>query len=396
MRILMIHNYYQHRGGEGVAYVAEAAALRQLFHEVDTDTLDNAVDLPKLNPFQLAARTIWSVQSYRHVRSMLLRKQYDILHVHNTFPLYSPSVYDAARSCGVPVVQTLHNYRLFCMQTGLFRDGHICEECPDAGNAWPGIRHKCYRNCTSASLACGALLEVHRLLKTWHRKVDAFIAVSECVRQKYVSNGWNTEKIFVKHNTVSPVPEVGRGEMNNFVTVGRLSEDKGLFTLLDAWEWLAKGADKHDVPSLDIIGDGPLLETIKREVFERGLSHYITLTGRLSLDETYAAMGSATATVLPSVRYEPCSRSIAESFAKGTPVIAAKIGGAEELLDDSVNGFHYPPGDAHALAETVKRLAFNPELSITMRRAARQKFDRDYHPQKDVEKLVKIYSAVLH
>ncbi|MDF7807625.1 glycosyltransferase family 4 protein [Pontiellaceae bacterium B12219] len=390
----MLHNFYQHRGGEGVAFAVESQSLRDLGHVVDIVTLDNAVDLPQLNPVRLALRTIWSISSYRKIRNLLNEKSYDVLHVHNFFPLFSPAVYDAARSCGVPVVQTLHNYRLFCMQTGLFRDGRICEECPKAGNALLGIRHRCYRGSLPASLACGAMLEWHRFRKTWLRKVDAYIAVSECVKQKYVSNGWNSETMFVKHNTVTPVPEVGSGEKNNFVTVGRLSEDKGLLSLLDAWEWLAKDTD--GVPNLVIIGDGPLRETIEREILTRELSHCVTLTGRLSLDETYTAMGSATATVLPSVRFEPCSRSIAESFAKGTPVIAAKIGGAEELLDDSVNGFHYPPGDASALAEIVKKLATNPDLASEMRQAARQKFDTDYHPQKDVKQLVEIYSAVLN
>jgi glycosyltransferase involved in cell wall biosynthesis len=394
MRILVLHNYYQHRGGEGVAVAAESAALRELGHEVDVHSLDNAVDLPRLNAVQLALRTIWSYSSYKRVRRLLQEKRYDVMHVHNFFPLYSPAVYDAARSCGVPVVQTLHNYRLFCMQSGLFRDGKVCERCSAVGNVLPGVRHRCYRGNFSASIVCGSMIEVHRLRKTWHKRVDLFIAVSECVKWKYVENGWDSNKILVKPNTVIPVPEIGTGGKRNFVTVGRLSDDKGLFVLLDAWAHLKRMLRAQDVPELFIIGDGPLEEELKHLIERRELSDVIKLTGRLSLDETYMAMGNATATILPSVRYEPCSRSIAESFAKGSPVIAAKIGGAVELVDDGITGFHFPPGDAIALAEKVE-LAMKACAGSSMRQAAREKFDRSFHPDIDATTLIKIYTSVL-
>ncbi len=392
----MLHNYYQHRGGEGVSFTAESEALRALGHDVDTYTLDNATDLPKLNAVQLACRTIWSKESSCTVKKLLGRKPYDILHVQNSFPLLSPSVYDAAKACGVPVVQALRNYRLFCMQTGLFREGEICEECSGKRHSWSGIRHKCYRNNLAASITVSAMLEIHRLRKTWRNRVDAYIAVSGCVKEKYVSNGWDAGKIHVKHNTVFPPPEPGNGEAGNFVVVGRLSEDKGLLLLLDAWGLLLNKCEKDEMPQLCIVGDGPLGSVLCQEIIKRNLTSFVTMSGRLSLNDTYDALGKAVASIQPSVRYEPCSRAIAESYAKGTPVIAAKIGGAVELVEDGVSGFHFPAGDAEALAESVLKFIRNPELGRLMRKKTREKFDGEFAPDTNAKQLLDIYSSVLN
>jgi glycosyltransferase involved in cell wall biosynthesis len=283
----MLHNFYQHRGGEGVSFAAESEALRALGHEVDTFTLDNAIDLSAGNKIQLAVNTIWCRSSYQAVQKKLREKKYDLLHVQNFFPLLSPSVYDAARSCGVPVVQALRNYRLFCMQTGLFRDGKICTDCSEKKHAWAGIKHRCYRGSLGGSLTVASMIEFHRLRNTWANRVDAFIAVSDCVKQKYVSNGWKPEQIRVKHNTVSPAPNIGTGEGGHFVEVGRLSEDKGLFVLLDAWDALIQQCGAGVVPLLKIIGDGPLEQALRERVNQRGLSECVVVTGRLSLDKTF-------------------------------------------------------------------------------------------------------------
>ncbi|MEI6891600.1 MAG: glycosyltransferase [Pontiella sp.] len=392
----MIHNYYKHRGGEGISFAAEAEALRALGHVVDTFSLDNAVDLEKRNRIQTAINSIWSRESYNTVRSLLQNKSYDVLHVQNFFPLLSPSVYDAAKSCGVPVVQALRNYRLFCMQTGLFRDGKICESCSGGKHSWAGIKHRCYRDSLGASLTLSVMIEFHRLRNTWANRVDAFVAVSDCVKQKYVSNGWNPNQIRVKHNTVSPAPDIGKGEQGNFVVVGRLSEDKGLLVLLDAWEILMQQCSPEDIPLLKVIGDGPLEQTLRDDVVRRGLSDCVVIVGRLLLEATYTELGNALASIQPSVRFEPCSRTIAESYAKGTPVIAAKIGGTVELVSDGVSGFHFEPGDASALAEIVYRLWKDPKIALSMRATARKFFDDKFSPQKNAEQLVSIYEAVIN
>ncbi len=395
MRILMLHNFYRHRGGEGVSFAVEAEALRSLGHEVDTFSMDNAVDLGASNKIRTALNAVWSRESYDMVRSLLEKKSYDILHVQNFFPLLSPSVYDAAKSCGVPVVQALRNYRLFCMQTGLFRDGKICENCSGGKHSWAGIRHRCYRGSLGASLTLGAMIEFHRARQTWAKRVDAFIAVSDCVKQKYVSNGWKSDQIRVKHNTVSPAPDPGNGEQGFFVVVGRLSEDKGLLVLLDAWDLLMKKCAQGDAPLLKIIGDGPLEQNLRKEVVRRGLSDAVEVAGRLSLEETYSELGLALASIQPSVRFEPCSRTIAESYAKGTPVIAAKIGGAAELVDEGVSGFYFEPGDASALAEMILRLSNDPGIALAMRAATRTFFDQNFSPQKNAEQLAAIYQDVI-
>ncbi|MDF7799792.1 glycosyltransferase family 4 protein [Pontiellaceae bacterium B1224] len=393
MNVLMLHNYYRHRGGEGVSFAAEVEALRALGHEVDTFFVDNVEELGQQNALQLAVNTIWSRKSYRTVRELLQKKAYDILHVQNFFPVLSPSVYDAARDAGVPVVQALRNYRLFCMQTGLFRDGGICEACSNGKHSWAGIRHRCYRGSLPASLTVSAMQEIHRIRGTWKNRVDAYVAVSSCVKDKYVSNGWKPDRIFVKHNTVSPIPEPGNGEGGFFVVAGRLSEDKGLPVLLEAWKKLT--AENDMVPGLVIIGDGPLEQNIANTIEHSRLTGHVRMMGRLLLSETYELIGRAAATIVPSVRFEPCSRTIAESYAKGTPVIAANIGGAVELVDDGRSGFKFMPGDAAALAVAVMQIVANSKMANEMRANARLKFDNEFAPSVNARQLEAIYGTVI-
>lgn len=395
MRILILHNYYQHRGGESVAMHCEVRGLQAAGHDVEVFTLDNAVDLHCRNRISLAVQTVWSISSYRKVKAILDDGTFDVMHVHNYFPLFSPAVYDAARASGVPVVQTLHNYRPFCMQTGLFRAGTVCEECGVRNSAWPGIRHRCYRGSWVQSMVAGTMLEVHRMLKTWHRKVDAFIAVSDFVRDKYIENGFDPSRLFTKRNTLNPVPSPKKGDGKFFISVGRLSEDKGLMVLLDAWEKL-RNAHSEEVPQLKIVGDGPLLDTIASEIRRRDLSDCVKMTGRVSSEHVITLLGKATASILPSIRFEPCSRTVAESYAVGTPVLAASIGGTEEMILNETTGLLFLPGDAAGLSECVEKMAFcNERRSKEMRGAARIYFEANFHPDRDNEQLEEIYRMVI-
>ena len=394
MKILMIHNFYKKRGGEGFSFAAESKALRELGHEVDVYSVDSATDLPR-NQLALAINTIWSRKSYRRVKALLQKKQYDILHVQNFFPLFSPSVYRAARECGVPVVQALRNYRLLCIQPEFFRDGALCEDCLMRGNAFPGIRRRCYRNSFFPSLVLGLFQEFHRRRKTWRRDVDGYVAVSNWVKQRYVSAGWDPNKIFVKHNTVSPMPETGEGKGGYFVCVGRVSLEKGIPVLLDAWERLFERMETEAVPRLKIIGDGPLLSELQERVAQSDLSCVVELTGRLPHEETQEMVGEAMATIQPAIWHEPCGRTIIESYAKGTPVIAAAAGGSPELIDNGVCGWLFPPGDARALADAVLELQQRLKESSEMRARARDHFDKNFSPRGNAEQLTDIYEKVI-
>ncbi|MEL6903030.1 MAG: glycosyltransferase, partial [Cyanobacteria bacterium J06606_4] len=251
MRILSIHNAYQIRGGEDVSTAAEQALLRRYGHTVDVYE-ENNDRIGKISSGQLALRTLWSREAYQTVRTKLQQHRYDIVHIQNFFPLISPSVYYAARAENIPVVQTLRNYRLICPNALFFRDGGVCEDCIGRAIPYPGIVHGCYRNSAVASAAVAAMVTGHRLLKTWHRSVDRYITLTRFAKNKMIEGGLPADKIVVKPNFVDPEPQVGTGTGGYALYVGRLSVEKGLDTLIAAWEQL-----EHPYP-LKIVGDGPL------------------------------------------------------------------------------------------------------------------------------------------
>src|SRR5581483_9761958 len=190
-----------------------------------------------------AARTVWSRPAYRVLRELLRAHRPAVAHFHNTFPLISPAAYYACRAERVPVVQTLHNFRLLCPNALFFRDGRVCEDCLGKAVPWPGVAHKCYRGSRSASAAVCTMLTVHRALGTWHTAVDRFIALTDASRRKFVAGGLPADKIAVKANFVDPDPGPGTGAGGYGVFVGRLSAEKGVGTLLKAWQQLGR-----DVP----------------------------------------------------------------------------------------------------------------------------------------------------
>ena len=234
-------------------FLAETALLESYGHRVVRYITHND-RVAELNSVTLAGKTVWNSSAYRELRNLIHLEQPDVAHFHNTFPLVSPAGYYAARAEGVPVVQTLHNYRLLCPNALFFRDGGVCEDCKSKAITWPGVVHKCYRGSRAASGVVTAMLTTHRALRTWRKKVDVYIALTEFARRKFIEGGLPAGKIIVKPNFVYPDPGPGEGEGGFALFVGRLSFEKGVGTLLAAWEHL----DRR-IP-LKIVGDGPLTE----------------------------------------------------------------------------------------------------------------------------------------
>lgn len=256
MRILMAHCRYQIRGGEDECYEAEQRLLRAAGVEVDTYEDDNR-RIEQLGPLRAACDTVWSTSAYRAIRARLHEKHYDIVHVHNFFPLISPAVYYAAQAEGCSVVQTLHNYRLSCPAAIFYRDGRVCEDCLGKAIPWPGVLHGCYRGSRAGTATIAAMLGVHRLLGTWQRKVDLYIALNEFMRRKAIAGGLPAERIVVKPNFVGSDPGAGEGQGGFALFTARLNPEKGVAELLAAWRRLGRR-----IP-LKIMGDGPLTEMVK-------------------------------------------------------------------------------------------------------------------------------------
>jgi len=382
MRILAIHNYYQIRGGEDECYEAEMELLQKHGHLVDLYQEKNE-RVAALGKLRTAARTLWSRQSYQAVKQRLTAQAYDVVHVQNFFPLISPSVYYAARDRGVPVVQTLHNYRLLCPNALFFRDGKVCEDCMGKEIAYPGVIHRCYRQSKTASAGVAMMLAFHRAKNTWLEQVDLYIALTEFARQKFIEGGLPADKIVVKPNFVGLDPGIGEGQGGYALYVGRLSVEKGLDTLLAAWKQL-----KSHIP-LKIVGEGPLAAQVIEATKQLPSVEWL---GRRPMTEVYDLMGEAKFLVFPSKWYETFGRVAVEAFAKGTPVIAANIGAIAELVEAGRTGLHFRPGDAEDLATQIEWALENSEKLSQMRQAARVEFEAKYTAEKNYQRLMDIYA----
>jgi glycosyltransferase involved in cell wall biosynthesis len=390
MRVLVVHNSYQHPGGEDAVVAAETRLLM-----THGDTVieyrrhnDELQDQSKLRAILAGTDTIWSSASHRALRDLLVREKPDVAHIHNMFPLISPSAYYACADAGVPVVQTLHNYRLLCPAATFFRDSRVCESCLGLSVPWPGVVHGCYRNSRAATSAVSGMLTVHRALRTWKKKVDVYIALSEFARNKFIEGGLPPERIVVKHNFVYPDPEPKDGEGQYALYVGRLSEEKGVRVLLSAWSKLALS-----VP-LRIAGDGPLHEEVVSEIARRQLEQ-VDFLGRVPPEDIFRWTHDARFLVFPSVCFENFPLAIAEAFACGLPVIASRLGAMAEIVADGKAGLHFTAGDSSDLAAKVDWAWTHPEEMRAMGQAARAEYEAKYTAERNYQQLMNIYGRAI-
>jgi len=385
MKILLVHNRYRIPGGEDTVVQAEQSMLEEHGHEVALLESDNADIHGGLDQLRTGIGTVYSRDGKRRVAAEIDRFRPDVMHVHNFILLFSPAVYFAAREKGVPVVQTLHNYRLVCPKAILFRDGHVCEDC--VGRVpLPGIRHACYRGSRMATAAIVAMLMVHRGLGTWTDRVDVYIALTEFARAKLVAGGMPAEKVTVKPNFVQPSPAVGNGTGGFALFVGRLSEEKGVSTLLAAWKHLAK-----EIP-LRIAGDGPLVEIVKSATRE---SQGVEWLGRVTREQVTELMQRAWILIFPSIWYEGFPMSFVEAFAVGLPVVASDLGSMSSLIRHQQTGLHFRAGDAEDLVTQVRWARSHPEAYQEMRRAVRREFEAKYTADRNHDMLLNIYQTAI-
>jgi glycosyltransferase involved in cell wall biosynthesis len=381
MRINILHNTYQQAGGEDSVVANEEMLLRKHGHEVHLHTVSNDSIHGLWSKVVTAWQTPYSWWGRREAMRIIEKTCPDVVHIHNFFPLLTPSIYDAFREAKVPVVQTLHNYRTICSGALLMRDGKPCEDCIK-GTPYQAVLHGCYRDSRLGSLAVARMVDTHRRRRTWADKVDRFIALAEFAKEKFVEAGFPSEKIVVKPNFVEAVEFVATADANRngALFVGRLSEEKGIETLLRAWELL-------DVP-LCIIGDGPLMDRMRRKAPEP-----VALLGRKKPKQVAEEMARAAFLVMPSECYESFPMTIAETFACGLPVIASRLGAMAEIVEDNVTGLHFTPGDAEDLAKKVRWASEHPEDMRRMGRNARQIYEEKYTPEINYRQLIAIYEG---
>jgi glycosyltransferase involved in cell wall biosynthesis len=381
MNILMAHNYYQQSGGEDQVFADESQLLEQYGHHVHRFTMHND-QIDGTSQLALLGKTIWNREVYAELRSLIRQHKIQVVHFHNTFPLISPAAYYAAKAEKVAVIQTLHNYRLFCLNALFLRDGKVCEDCLGQPVPWQGVRHSCYRDNTAASAAVATMLTTHRLLQTWNQQVDAYIALTEFARDKLIQGGLPATKVIVKPNFVNPDPGFGQGEGNYALFVGRLSVEKGIDVLLTAWERLGQ-----KIP-LKILGDGTLAPQVS-DAAQKWVG--VEWLGRQPMEQVYALMKSAQFLIFPSKWYEGLPRTLIEAFACGTPVIAANLGAMSSFVTAYETGLHFQPGNADDLVTQVEWAIAHPQKLQQMRRNARSVFEKHYTPIESHQTLVNIY-----
>jgi len=383
VRILIVHNHYQRPGGEDVGVCDESGVLREHGHEVELLEADNDHIHGFLASAKTALTSIYNRSSKRRMAAALARVKPDIVHVHNFFPVFSPSIYYACIEAGIPLVQTLHNYRLVCPSGILFRDGKVCEDCLGRKFAWPGVLHGCYRN-SRAGTACVATMNfVHRWMKTYER-ASALIVLTEFARCKFLEAGFRADKLVVKSPFVDVDPGIGNGKGDYFLFVGRLSEEKGILPLMKAWKELGTLAP------LRIAGDGPLADYCRHS---QESVPGIEFLGHRSRSEINELMKGARALIFPSLWYEGVPRTILESFATGTPVIASKLGSMETLVQDRWTGLHFEAGEVAALTGQVKWALEHPPEWQRMRELARAEYEAKYCAEPNYQMLMRIYEA---
>ena len=385
MKILAVHNRYQRPGGEDQVFLDETTLLESQNHHVLRYEVHNE-QVKHMGRLTLAKDTVWNTSAYRELRALIRRERPDVAHFHNTLPLVSPAGYYAARAEGVPVIQTLHNYRLLCPVALFFRDGRVCEDCMGKAVPWPGVVHGCYRGSRAASGVIATMLTVHRALRTWTEMIDVYVALTEFARNKFIEGGLPAGKIVVKPNFVAPDPGRGQGGGGYALFVGRLAPEKGTGTMLDAWDRLATKFP------LKIVGDGPLKDQVVRVAARRSDVEWL---GHRPVADVHALMRKADMLVFPSQWYETFGRVAAEAFAAGTPVIAADIGAVAELVEHGRTGLKFRPGDPEDLAAQVGWALSHPAELRRMREEVRAEFETKYTAERNYLALMEIYEAAL-
>lgn len=376
--VLTMHNYYRRPGGEDHVFQNEAALLEACGHKVlRYEEHNNRI---QENPLGAARDAIWSRRTFDCLKNLTRSESFDLAHFHNTFPLISPSAYYAVRRAGVPVVQTLNNFRLICAGGTLSRNGSVCESCVEQRSLLPAIARGCYRNSRPATIALATMLAVHRAAGTYQSQVDIYIAQSEFARRKFIEGRLPPDRIVVKPNFVTSDIKLGEGQGDFALFAGRLSEEKGIRPLTEAWQSLG------NIP-LKVAGDGPL-----RDV--RWPAN-VSWLGHQPRQNLLALMQSARVLVFPSICYENAPITVIEAFACGLPVIASNIGSIPEFVTHRKTGLLFASGDAEDLARQVRWAFDHPEELKAMRVNARREYEEKYTAERNYKMLMAIYEMAI-
>ena len=388
MKILFIHNRYKQYGGEDVAVELETSILKERGHEVKTIFFDNAPIEGLFPKITAGFQSIYNSSSASKVSKAIREFKPEIIHIHNLFFIASPSVIYAAHKHRIPVVLTLHNYRLICANALLLRNGQVCELCTQKTFPFAGIRYKCYRNSATESALVTSITGIHKILNTWKNKIHTYVALTEFSRLKILHSSLHIpeNKIITKPNFI---PDPGEGRIQReefFLFVGRIVKEKGVHILAKAFAQMPEN-------KVLVIGDGPERITLQEEFKEYPNIHFI---GYMEKTKIVEYIKRCKALICPSIWYEGAPLTILEAFATGTPVIASRLGSMIESITDGFNGLHFTAGDAEDLSRTVMLFLKETETNPMFYKNARQTYLQKYHEKIHYDAILKIYENAIN
>ncbi len=387
MKILQVHNFYQKAGGEDTVFRVEKELLLQKGHTVDELLFDNKeINEGALSKITTGLGSLYSFKSYRLIKDKIREFNPDVIHVHNFFPLASPSIFYAASHAQVPIVMTLHNFRLICPTGLLFHDNEIYEKSVHKIIPWDAIRKGVYRNSKIQTAAVAFTTGLHKFLGTWKGHVDRFICLTDFAKQKFMDSslGLKEEKIAVKPNFMDDLGVGSENREDYLINIGRLSPEKGTSVLLE----LAQKSKYR----IKVIGDGPLRPEVEKVQAEHPHLEYLGYRDKAFITEQ---LQNARGLVFPSLCYEGMPMTILEAFSTATPVVASQLGGPSTMIENGVNGLFFPPGDVTTLIQQLDKLYTDQDLHKSIQKEARKSYETYYTQDMNYEMLKKIYEEVI-
>ena len=386
MKILMAHNQYLLPGGEDTSTIAEAEMLRSAGHVVDLWQTSNA-SIENKGHLRIGLSAIWSRSAIAELETRLNTGNHDLLHVQNHFPLFSPAIHRIAAKRNVATVQHLRNYRMLCANAGFFRNGKECQDCKDSYAPWRGVLRRCYRDSAAASMVPTAVVAVHKALGTFSQDIDAYIAISEHVRQVHRQFGFPAERIFTRHNAV------GRGATagglvreRNLLAASRLVPEKGLDILISAWRRRPRDG------TLQIAGSGPQEKSLRCQADGDETIHFL---GQVQPCQLGGLMRRSRAVVNSCLWSEPFGRTPAEAFSNGTPAIVSATGGLRESVEHRRNGLLVAPGDVDGLDRAITEVLDDDTLFRQLQSGAVDTYRRKFSDAVILPATEKIYDKAL-
>lgn len=389
-KVLMVHNFYQIPGGEDIVVANEKRLLEEHGHEVVLHTRHNneLKSMTWIKKIGLPFTTIFNPRTYREVKKIIKEEGIEIVHIHNTLNLVSPSAYYAAVKCGVPVVQTIHNFRFLCPGATFYRDGYICEDCVGKGLGC-AVKHKCYRNSRLQTLVC--------VVNTWiHRHTGIlgkinYICLTDFNKEKLLQlKQIKTEKVFVKPNFADMSTTNLESRKRQIVYVGRLENIKGTQNLLNAWKQYGEKA-----PKLLVCGEGSLWDWSQDFIKKNTLSN-VELLGYVEHNHVLQIISQSIALILPTCVYEGFPMTIVEAYGMGTPVITTDLGNAGDLVEDGVTGYKFQHNSVASMITAIKKAEkeFDEERMSTMTKTIQKIFYNKYSKEKNYQLLSEVYNDI--